>query len=114
MKTSVLTELRMKLQTMAPYAKAYLFGSQARGDERPDSDWDVLILLDKPRLTPGDYDNYSFPLRELGWELGETINPVLYTLDDGAKSSFTPFHKNVTQDGIALCPVNVSFGSALD
>lgn len=90
------------MQSMAPYAKAYLFGSQARGDERPDSDWDVLILLDKPHLTASDYDNYSFPLRELGWELGETINPVLYTLNDWAKNSFTPFYKNVTQEGIAL------------
>jgi len=24
-----------------------LFGSQARGDARPDSDWDLLVLLDK-------------------------------------------------------------------
>jgi len=37
----------------------YLVGSRARGDHRPDSDWDVLILLDTcdydielPRLEP--------------------------------------------------------------
>ena len=29
-----------------PTAKVMLFGSRARGDSRPDSDWDVIILLD--------------------------------------------------------------------
>lgn len=43
-----------------------LFGSQARGDARDDSDWDVLILLEKPRINLEDIDNVSYPLRELG------------------------------------------------
>ena len=49
-----------------------------------------------------DIDNVSYPLRELGWELGEDINTVLYTVDDWAKSSFTPFHKNVEAEAIVL------------
>jgi membrane-anchored protein YejM (alkaline phosphatase superfamily) len=49
-----------------------------------------------------DIDNVSYPLRELGWELGEDINTVLYTVDDWAKNSFTPFHKNVEAEAIAL------------
>ena len=44
----------------------------------------------------------SYPLRELGWELGEDINTVLYTVDDWTKNSFTPFHKNVEEETIAL------------
>lgn len=40
--------------------------------------------------------------REIGWELGEYINTVLYTVDDWAKNSFTPFHKNVEAEAIAL------------
>ena len=26
---------------------AYLFGSRARGDANPDSDWDILLLINK-------------------------------------------------------------------
>lgn len=30
-----------------PVLKAWLFGSFSRGDERPDSDVDIIVLLDK-------------------------------------------------------------------
>ncbi|MBQ9357000.1 MAG: nucleotidyltransferase domain-containing protein [Prevotella sp.] len=41
---------------LPPKAEAILYGSQARGDERPDSDWDILVIVDKDRLLPQDYD----------------------------------------------------------
>ena len=81
---------------------AILFGSRARGDERPDSDWDVLILLDKEKITPRDMDEVSYPIRALGWELNQQINPILYTRADWNKKQFTPFYKNVMQEGVAL------------
>lgn len=31
-----------------PKAEVILFGSRAREDFRPDSDWDFLVLLDRP------------------------------------------------------------------
>ena len=31
-------------------SKAILYGSRARGDAHNDSDWDILILLDKEKL----------------------------------------------------------------
>lgn len=59
--------------------KAILFGSQARGTAKDDSYWDILIILDKEELLPSDYDNVTYPLTELGWELGKEINPVMYS-----------------------------------
>lgn len=79
-----------------------LFGSQARGDARPDSDWDVLILLDKEKVTGDDIDNYSYPLREMGWDLDADINAILYTKKNWERDIASPFHENVTEDGIIL------------
>ena len=81
---------------------ALLYGSRARGEARSDSDWDILIVLDKDKLLPEDYDIISYPLRERGWELGESINPVMYTAKEWEESKFTPFYHNVIDDAIRL------------
>ena len=83
-------------------ARAILFGSRARGDARADSDWDILILLDKERVTPEDMDTISYPIRELGWELDEMLNPIMFTASEWEAKSFTPFYKNVMKEGIPL------------
>jgi len=86
----------------SPQVRAILFGSRARNDARTDSDWDILLLVDKDKITKADYDNISYPLFELGWALQQQINPVLYTEKEWQRHSFTPFYKNVTKEGIAL------------
>ena len=80
-----------------------LFGSQARGDANKDSDWDLLILLDKSKLTPADYDAYSYPFWELGWSIDAMIHPTLYTLKDWERRTNPIFKANVQRDGIELC-----------
>lgn len=99
---SILNAIKNELQKVAPQAKAILFGSRARGDYHSDSDWDILILIDKPKLEPSDFDTISYPLYELGWKLDEKISPKLYTINDWLKRNFTPFYKNVEEEGIAL------------
>ena len=76
----ILAAIRKCLANNMPASgKAILFGSQARGSARDDSDWDILIILDKEKLMAADYDNITYPLTKLGWELGEEITPVMYT-----------------------------------
>jgi predicted nucleotidyltransferase len=100
---SVIQKIRSTLSPCIPNgARVILFGSQARGDAKADSDWDVLIVLDKSRLEASDYDNYCYPLRELGWDIKECINPVMYTLHDWQKYSFSPFYHNVNKEGITI------------
>lgn len=99
----VLTAIESRVQQVVPKgATVLLFGSQARGDAHEGSDWDLLILLKKPRVDLNDYDEVAFPLRQLGWDLGVVINPILYSSGDWEKQSVTPFYKNVTQDSVKL------------
>ena len=87
--------------TLPANSSLLLYGSRARGDNRPDSDWDLLILLDKPKLSSQDYD-YGYPFREFGWDIGEEISPHIYTKKQWNEWTFLPFHKNVERDKIVL------------
>jgi predicted nucleotidyltransferase len=89
-------------RVMPSNGEAYLFGSQARGTANENSDWDILILLDKDRITHEDYLLYGYPFLELGWDIDAMISPILYTKKDWEKRSFIPFYKNVMRDRIRL------------
>ena len=99
----ILRAIATKARNVMPKdATIMLYGSRARGDNRKDSDWDLLILLNKEKVTLNDIDEVEYPLRELGWSIGQDINPVLYTNKEWNENSFTPFYKNVTEDCIIL------------
>lgn len=93
---------KLAATTIPKGGKAILYGSRARGDASGDSDWDVLILLDKDRLEQSDYDNISYPFVLLGCDMGEEINPILYTKKEWDSYKITPFYENVTHEGIEL------------
>gem|GEM_PF-935079 len=73
----------------------YLYGSRARGDYRDDSDWDLLLLLDKPSLEHEDFGRYAYPFVEMGWDIGEDIRPHTYTKTEWFSAPHAPFYYNV-------------------
>ncbi len=87
--------------TLPPHSTLLLYGSRARGDAHEGSDWDLLILLDKPQISFNDY-GVGYPFRELGWSINEEINPQVYSKKEWSDYDFTPFHKNVEHDKIVL------------
>jgi len=93
---------KMLAQTLPEHATAKLYGSQARGDACFNSDWDILIVMDKDKLQPDDYDTITYPLTKLGWDLGAEINPIMYTKKEWETSRITPFYHNVERDAITL------------
>ena len=98
----LLTAIKQTLTAITSDARVILFGSRASGNARTDSDWDILVILDKPKIEPSDFDNISYPLYELGWKEGEHFSTKLYTKTEWLKRSFTPFYKNVEKEGILL------------
>ncbi len=85
-----------------PQHRLFLFGSQARGEARVDSDWDFLLLLNKPNVTLDDENKYAYPLTRLGWDYGTYFSVKVYSENDWEKRSFTPFYKNVEKDRIEI------------
>lgn len=85
-KKQIIEAMHNRLHEIDPHAKAILFGSRARGTEHEGSDWDVLILLDKPKVTLQDYDKYSYPLRELGWILMKSSTLYSFPKKNGRRT----------------------------
>ena len=99
---NILNQIRKKLHALAPNARTVLFGSRARGDAKPTSDWDILVLLDKEKIELSDHNTIAYPLFELGWNLDLNFSVKLYTKKEWASRHFTLFYKNVEKEGIAL------------
>ena len=86
-----------------PSAKVYLYGSRARGTTKPDSDWDLLILLNKDKITTEVERNVTSPLYDLEFEIGEVISPMIYSEKEwNSKHSVTTFYSNVMREGKLL------------
>ena len=79
-----------------------LYGSRARGDERVDSDWDLLVLLNRPQNSNDDFATISYPLMELGFDLGQYFSVHTYSQQEWNNMSFLPFYTNVERDKIQL------------
>lgn len=52
---ALVTRLSGALEPRAEILEAYLFGSHARGQARPDSDIDVAVYIDEERAEDGDW-----------------------------------------------------------
>jgi len=82
-------------------SRLWLYGSRARGEAREDSDWDLLVLLDKPELELKDY-TLAYPFQAMGADMGQYISSIIYAKNEWEAQSFLPFYKNVERDKIEL------------
>ena len=103
MNVQILENIRTLKRRLLPNDQLILFGSQVRGDARSDSDWDLLILLNKDgKHNWNDFDKYAYPFTEIGWDYRVTINPILYTQEEWEKGGNFPFYKNVMREGVFI------------
>jgi predicted nucleotidyltransferase len=101
--TELLRRIRETVRAVEPTAQVILYGSRARGDAAPDSDWDLLVLLDGP-VDLGRKRALSHRLYELEWDTGDVLSLVIRERAQWESSLYRamPFHWNVTREGIAL------------
>ena len=85
-------------QVLPKGSTLYLYGSRARGDYHEDSDWDLLVLLDKPQKEHDDWDKYAWPFNEMGWGINADISARTFTKDMWFNGPHTMFFYNVEED----------------
>ncbi|MBP3844646.1 MAG: nucleotidyltransferase domain-containing protein [Prevotella sp.] len=89
---------QIAMEILPKGSSLYLYGSRARGDFHEESDWDLLVLLNKPNREKDDWDNYAFPFTNMGWDIGEDISARCFTRDEWQNSPHTMFYYNVEED----------------
>lgn len=99
---SVLNLIRTTIRSSEPDASIILYGSRARGDARKDSDWDVVVLLNKPPMPHDERYALAYKLWDKGQDIGEEINTLVYTKDQWDSAPPSLFKYNVREEGIQL------------
>jgi predicted nucleotidyltransferase len=99
----LLAECKAVIREVAPEAELVLYGSRARGDARDDSDYDLLVLVDRDadmaleravvaRLVP------------LEMRTGRALAVLAYNRAqwDSALYRAMPLHQNVAREGVTI------------
>ena len=73
MSTQAMTDIIADYFKTKPVLKAWLFGSCSRGEERPDSDVDILVLLDHSQPIGLEFFGMYEDLKDL---LGRNVDLV--------------------------------------
>lgn len=95
--------IKQRIHQKNPLAEIVLFGSHARGDARSNSDWDILILLNKAHVNRSLEKAYRKELFDVELEIGEPISTFVFSKKDWETRHLnTPFYENVKRDGIPL------------
>jgi len=99
----ILDSITRAIHKQDPSAQAFLFGSRARGDNRSDSDWDILILIDSKYVTNEIEDKFRDDLYNLELETGQIISTFIYSKNYWQKKlRFSPLYKSIKKEGIKL------------
>ena len=102
-KDHILQLIKNSVKTTAHDATLILYGSYARGDYREDSDIDILVLLNKDKVTLEDRMKIHSPVNHIEWDTGILISLFFYPRKAWETPQMvTEFYENVNREGIVL------------
>lgn len=102
-KNTILLRIKKIVSETEPGATVILYGSYARGDQKKDSDIDILILINQEKVSYSEEKRIKYPLYDLEFETGQVISPLVFSKNDWeVRHKVTPFYRNVKKEGILL------------
>ncbi|MBF0269251.1 MAG: nucleotidyltransferase domain-containing protein [Alphaproteobacteria bacterium] len=101
MQTNIPEEFKRRAQVALPgrVERVVLFGSRARGDSGPESDWDMAVFL-KGGADSRDLCALADAAYDMILETGEFIQPVAFPADQPV--SDLSILRNIERQGVAV------------
>lgn len=99
--SAFLQQVKQVIQQIDPQAEVWLFGSRARGDARPDSDWDFLVLTNEQVDRSFKYVVWDH-LHELELVAERIISTRVFNKDYWHQLAITDLYQNVQAEGRRL------------
>ena len=96
----ILDEFAGRVRRLFPEARIWAFGSRARGDAEPDSDFDICVVINK-----ADREE-RHQVQDIAWEVGFEHGLVIVALCYSEKEFTTgprtasPLVKNILLEGV--------------
>lgn len=92
-----------RIKELDPNSEVILYGSHARGQADKNSDWDILILLEKDDVTLTTEQTFRHHLLDVELQIGEPISVIVRSRTIWeTKYRITPFFKSVKNEGVKL------------
>jgi predicted nucleotidyltransferase len=100
----LMLDLKEIVERQVPGASVCLYGSVARGERTPESDYDVLVLTPE-QLTRDQEATLRRTAYELELERDVVISLILCTRDEWEQpiTKASPYFWNVNREGIVIC-----------
>jgi predicted nucleotidyltransferase len=101
--TELLRRCKKVITSLAGDADIILYGSRARGNARQDSDYDILVIANRP-VNMALEEKIVGGVFYLEIEAGRVITLIVYDKQQWNSPLYKamPFHKNIDREGVLL------------